>query len=55
MTDSQDAVVAMVPGSLFAGTLGAARRMASKPSKVLERQHSFVQRRLALKEPYSQP
>ena len=28
--DSQDAVVAMVLSSLFAGTLGAARRMASR-------------------------
>ena len=28
--DGQDAVVAMVPSSLFARTLGAARRMASR-------------------------
>ena len=28
--ESQDAVVAMVPSSLFSGTLGAARRMASR-------------------------
>ncbi len=28
--DSQDAVVAMVPSLLFSGTLGAARRMASR-------------------------